>query len=559
MGKMKRRNLCTLVVLFSFVFLLSVPALGEAIFRNISLVIALKSVIDTDRPQSSNLDSIVDHFLRLKTKNISSLRAQGIIFTWKNNLEAALPVLNQAIAREPNDVIARQFLATIYEENNDPISALAQLNSIEIKCENITPEGNQNVARICMKAIEKSITEGSGKKYINAIKSILQADPLLLWGKWRLAQMIGLARPCLTDILPARIDQYTDTYIKRKNAEALLNLAFCANSDEHVKYSAVRYLHWLGMDDVIENVVGQDEVKHLQAQFGDVEITDTGSATEDHPNEFAKNVTKALGIPAEQVELGPNLITFGDIENKPNQPSDWRPTYQVGGQYYGKGIYDIGEENQKPLDGKQSVRISGVYADRGKDTRAGVWAEKTLRLGAGCYLFHLKYKTSSDVGDYQAWVWSASGDVPEEIRLWDGYFPLPPSDGKKNNLDIIGCLPKKLSPDVDLYKYIEKKYFSDLPVTRALGCMLNDVMTISNDIRQAEESDIKTDRSIEERVNQCMEESTLRGGFKLFLSMSGEGVTWYDDVQLRRIFLDDLPEELIGKPIILINGIPVEQ
>jgi tetratricopeptide (TPR) repeat protein len=553
---MKKSASLTLIVVAIVLLVVNFRAIEEAVLRNYVSLLYLHSKIDANRPVSPEGDWAANRFIEIETDNISTLQMQGILLAGVDN-NRAIQAFDNVIEQRPDDHTARHYLAQIYEAKGDLERALDHLGFIGIRCDDPQSLSDQDVLRLCIKLVESYANTGQSAKGISYLEQILSVYPQLLWGKWRLYQWMGEVQPCLQDAMPARLDQYSDEYIKQVNAEALLHLVQCPNSDASEILQVARYLSWLGMDNSLERLLGQDERVRVTTQIAQ-DHQSGGNYPQLNQDEDKQLVSSVFNTTPGQIVLGDNLVKGGDFEGVLDATTGWRLTYQVGQPDYGDAIYDIGQESQYPLDGNQSVRITGLYPPQGGDTRAGIWADATTQLGPGCYLFHVSYKTTSDVDQNQVWIWSAGSEAPMSMKLWNSYYAIPPSDGKINQVDIIGCIANDFQVGIDVSKFVEKKTWSDVPVINSIYC---GIQSISGEI-DAHALDVEDGGSVlsafRRTASSCVRNGSFRGLFKPFLSMSGEGVTWFDDLSLRRIYSRDFPWGLVEQPAFFINGQPVE-
>jgi hypothetical protein len=145
------------------------------------------------------------------------------------------------------------------------------------------------------------------------------------------------------------------------------------------------------------------------------------------------------------------------------------------------------------------------------------------------------------------------------MKIWNSYHALPPSDGKINQVDIIGCIANENQTGLDVSKFIEKKTWSDVPAINVVYCGIDSVSSEINAHALGVEGGGSVLSAIRRTISNCIHNGSFRGIFKPFLSMSGEGVTWFDDLSVRRIYSRDFPQRLVEQPVFFVNGQPVEQ
>jgi tetratricopeptide (TPR) repeat protein len=553
---MKRPASAAVVVLAAVLLLLSFKPIEEAVLRNYAAVRYIRSKLDEHRPVSVAGDWAASRLIGLKTRNIATLQIQGILLAEVDNAKA-VQAFSQVVAQKPGDQTARYYLAQIYERQGDLEQALAQLSFVGVGCDDPHSLNDQDVLRLCIERVENDANAGQPVKALRDLEPILTVYPELLWGKWRAVQFHGETHPCLKDVMPARLDPITDRTIQRLNAEALLHLAACPSGAASDRLQAARYVDWLGMDERLGTLLSPEEAEKVKAQLAQ----DPRAGTQGAPSgldETRRLVARIFNTAPDRIALGEELVRGGDFEGELDSAAGWRHTYQVGQPENGEAVYAVGKETRAPLSGSQSVRIAGLYPPRSGDTRAGVWAETTTELGPGCYIFQVAYRTTSDVGQEQVWVWSAGSEAPMSMKLWGSYHALPPTSGEINQAAIIGCLASENLAGVDVSRFVDKKNWRDVPVVNSVYCSLHSLSEAAEAGALGLESGGSVLSTLRTTVSTCLRNGSFRGLFKPYLSLSGAGVAWFDDLSLRQIYSPDFPPALVEQPAFLINGAPVE-
>ncbi len=156
-------------------------------------------------------------------------------------------------------------------------------------------------------------------------------------------------------------------------------------------------------------------------------------------------VADLLGIPPENVELGPNLVENGGFEEQRGEsPSRWVWRPLVGGDPRRDATFAGGDDAWLSFEGQGAVRVEGLWVQpqEGKQPAiAGFWhwddAERRLQSirlrTSGPYLFSLYYRTM-DVSQGEARILvSHSPDV-----LWTDFYSLPDTAGTWRRFVAIG-------------------------------------------------------------------------------------------------------------------------
>jgi hypothetical protein len=143
-------------------------------------------------------------------------------------------------------------------------------------------------------------------------------------------------------------------------------------------------------------------------------------------------VADLLGIPIENVELGPNLVENDGFEElKDGSPSRWVWLPMVGGASQSDASFAGGDDEWLSFEGQGAARIEGLWVQPQVGTRpviAGFWhwddAERKLQsIGlrtGGPYLFSLYYRTRETSQGGASILLSHNPDA-----LWADFYDLP--------------------------------------------------------------------------------------------------------------------------------------
>jgi tetratricopeptide (TPR) repeat protein len=165
--------------------------------------------------------------------------------------------------------------------------------------------------------------------------------------------------------------------------------------------------------------------------------------------ELTSMVPALVGVNADQVQVGPNLIENGGFEDWVGQglpgmagvksrPSWWNWTEMFGREPFSPGLFFGGYDELDPFEGKRVARVDSQWLDRQshlESPRAGYWhfdegtrGLRRLELPSDtAYVLSFVYRTRQ-VPDSRTTAWVASADQPGS--LWFGNDPLlPATDG----------------------------------------------------------------------------------------------------------------------------------
>ena len=140
-------------------------------------------------------------------------------------------------------------------------------------------------------------------------------------------------------------------------------------------------------------------------------------------------VAELLGVPVEDVELGPNLVKNGGFEEwVAGRPKWWKWSAMFSREPFGDAAFVGGAEELLPFKGQQTARVDGFWMQRQEDeskARAGFWhcneGKEDLRdipLTANVpYVLSFWYRTVR-VSNGSATVWVSRADEPDVF--WSG-------------------------------------------------------------------------------------------------------------------------------------------
>jgi tetratricopeptide (TPR) repeat protein len=149
-------------------------------------------------------------------------------------------------------------------------------------------------------------------------------------------------------------------------------------------------------------------------------------------------VAEMLGVPVEDVELGPNLVENGGFEKwMTERPKSWIWSVMFGAGPFSEAAFAGGSDGQLPFEGQWAARVDGFWvqaADGKYPARAGFWQwdearryMRSITLTVSIpYLLGFQYRTER-VPDGEATVW-VSGNA--DVFLSGGDYGLPATDGE---------------------------------------------------------------------------------------------------------------------------------
>jgi tetratricopeptide (TPR) repeat protein len=144
-----------------------------------------------------------------------------------------------------------------------------------------------------------------------------------------------------------------------------------------------------------------------------------------------RTVAALLGVEAEDINLGPNLVENGSVEVwQGEKPVGWVRSWMVGQELFNSALFVGGADEFGAFGGQTSARIDGLWIQQGDKLlpRAGFWqydeANQTLRavplMTNTPYMLSFFYYTER-VRDGNATVWISA----DPRVFWDGDLALP--------------------------------------------------------------------------------------------------------------------------------------
>jgi len=155
-------------------------------------------------------------------------------------------------------------------------------------------------------------------------------------------------------------------------------------------------------------------------------------------------VAELLGVPVEDVELGPNLVENGGFEEwTEGRPKWWTWSNMAKGDRRNKGVFAGGAEPLNAISGS-AARVNGLWLQHDEDKepgRCGYWQwdeqrhnRRPILLAVGMpYLLSFYYRTER-LRDGAARVWVSS----EPEVFFAGNHGLPPTGGEWQRFVAIG-------------------------------------------------------------------------------------------------------------------------
>jgi tetratricopeptide (TPR) repeat protein len=182
----------------------------------------------------------------------------------------------------------------------------------------------------------------------------------------------------------------------------------------------------VGMAD--KETKGQEEGGRGETGEEETPAAVLGEALAEHTDD-RRIVAELLGVPVEDVELGPNLVENGRFESwTGGSPKQWTWVTQFNQEMRGAAVFVGGDETLCFWDGHTAARVDGLWVQdqEGKESaRAGFrWHDAIDLMAESAYFISFKYRTvrSSD-GGTAVWL-TGSDDV-----LWSHNHRVAASDG----------------------------------------------------------------------------------------------------------------------------------
>lgn len=146
-------------------------------------------------------------------------------------------------------------------------------------------------------------------------------------------------------------------------------------------------------------------------------------------------VANMLGVAADALQIGPELITNGDFElttayaddqlltPATGDPTGWLPSIMASGNPWNLGAFVVGLDALHHVSGSRSLRIDGLFIDHLSDrepARAGLLYPRVVIESGGPYLISFYYRTER-ISDIGATVWLS--DNPKVLSAGDYALP----------------------------------------------------------------------------------------------------------------------------------------
>lgn len=207
-----------------------------------------------------------------------------------------------------------------------------------------------------------------------------------------------------------------------------------------------------------------------------------------------------LGVPAEALELGSNLIRNGNFEKEhEGAPHSWRWSPMFSREPFGAAAFSGGLDDLLSFEGQQAARIHGYWIEQEggqSPARAGFrhvdetgeTRQPIVLTEAGPYVFSIYYRTVGIPGRrVTAWLTS------EPDVLWPGDQTLPASDGMWHRFLAVGWnatdatatiepLLRSLSPGIVVFDQVELRQI-DLPEGSHLDSQETQTLMIDEESR----------------------------------------------------------------------------
>jgi hypothetical protein len=144
-------------------------------------------------------------------------------------------------------------------------------------------------------------------------------------------------------------------------------------------------------------------------------------------------VAELLGVPVEDVELGPNLIENGGFEVwKGGKPKGWAWLNMADGKTWNRALFVGGFDEFESYDGEKAMRVDGFWIQREKDlhpARAGYYHRAIALKPDTPYVLSFYYRTRN-LSEGKAAIWAKV--------LFAGDYMLPDTKGEWRRFVIMG-------------------------------------------------------------------------------------------------------------------------
>lgn len=140
-------------------------------------------------------------------------------------------------------------------------------------------------------------------------------------------------------------------------------------------------------------------------------------------------VAGLLDVPAEAVELGPDLVEDGGFEMWiGDSPEGWEWSSMFNREPFAGAAFLGSREGLTPFEAKRSARIDGLWVEQVEDkspARAGFWYRGEIDVSEDIpYLISLSYSTGRQARDRTSGLWLSGEGV-----FWRSDLRLTPTDG----------------------------------------------------------------------------------------------------------------------------------
>jgi hypothetical protein len=167
-------------------------------------------------------------------------------------------------------------------------------------------------------------------------------------------------------------------------------------------------------------------------------ITDSDRQTTP-PEPDRSLVAEQLGVPAEAISFGPELVKNGGFEHYDRLNArivGWSYSFLSLGNPWNLAAFVVGVDNTSPWNGALSARIDGLYQERAAErehARAGLWHKGIGIKPDTSYVVSFAYRTRQAQGEIAAIWLTGEPDV-----LWQHDKHLPPTQGEWKHQTIVG-------------------------------------------------------------------------------------------------------------------------
>jgi tetratricopeptide (TPR) repeat protein len=191
-------------------------------------------------------------------------------------------------------------------------------------------------------------------------------------------------------------------------------------ADWYARYRALAPDDLLGLERLVEvhEVLGAPDTTALREQLRD-------------RSDDRRIAAQLLGVPADAVQLGENLVRNGDFESwLSGRPEWWSVSNMATGDPWNEGLF-IGGREELDAPGGSALRIQGMWLRQEPDKEPGRWGywyfdERSRRIATlplepdGVYLISFDYRSDAEEGQGAAVYVSDREEV-----LWRGDRRLP--------------------------------------------------------------------------------------------------------------------------------------